>query len=267
QLVKYLKWVDKMQVKVRKATRYPIIVTVVIVLTIVIMMWVVVPQIISFIRNIGQELPWYTTSLMATSDFFANPAFHVFGIPIYGGMIVLAVPVLLFIALKTARKMSENIAYRTDLWLLSMPVVGVLVRKINIARFAQTFGALFSSGIDVLHGLEAARKTVNNLAIIDALENIQEQVHAGSPLSEAFNMSGEFPSLVIRMLKVGEESGKLTEVLDQVSEFYTNDVDEAIEGLIAMIEPFLTAILGGMILWIAAAVFGPIYSSFEDMDM
>lgn len=267
QLVKYLKWVDKMQVKVRKATRYPIIVTVVIVLTIVIMMWVVVPQIISFIRNIGQELPWYTTSLMATSDFFANPAFHVFGIPIYGGMIVLAVPILLFIGLKVARNMSESIAYRTDLWLLSAPVVGVLVRKINIARFAQTFGALFSSGIDVLNGLEAARKTVNNLAIIDALENIQEQVHAGSPLSEAFNMSGEFPSLVIRMLKVGEESGKLTEVLDQVSEFYTNDVDEAIEGLIAMIEPFLTAILGGMILWIAAAVFGPIYSSFEDMDM
>lgn len=266
QLVKYLKWVDQMQAKVRKATRYPIIVTGVVIVTISIMMWVVVPQIVSFIRNIGQELPFYTTALMATSDFFASAQFHIFGLPVYGGMIVLMTPVIAFVALKLLRRSSENMAYRLDAWMLTLPVVGPLVRKINIARFAQTFGALFASGIDVLHGLEASRKTVNNLAIIEALERIQEQVHAGSPLSEAFNMSGEFPSMVVRMLKVGEESGNLTTVLDQVSEFYTNDVDEAIQGLIAMIEPFLTAFLGVMILWIAVAVFGPIYSSFEDMD-
>lgn len=266
QLVKYLKWVDQMQAKVRKATRYPIIVTGVVIITVAIMMWVVVPQIVSFIRNIGQGLPVYTTALIATSDFFAQPQFHVFGLPVYGGLIVLSTPVLAFIALKLLRRMSEDMAYRLDALTLRLPVFGPLVRKINIARFAQTFGALFASGIDVLHALEAARKTVDNLAIIEALERIHEQVHAGSPLSEAFNMSGEFPSLVVRMLKVGEESGNLTAVLDQVAEFYTNDVDEAIQGLIAMIEPFLTAFLGGMILWIAVAVFGPIYSSFKDMD-
>lgn len=266
QLVKYLKWVDQMQQKVRKATRYPIIVTGVVIITVAIMMWVVVPQIVGFIRNIGQGLPWYTTALIATSDFFAQPQFHILGLPVYGGIIVLATPVLAFLAIKLARRLSDDMAYRLDAWALTLPVVGPLVRKINIARFAQTFGALFASGIDVLQGLEAARKTVNNLALIEALERIHEQVHAGSPLSEAFNMSGEFPSLVVRMLKVGEESGSLTTVLDQVAEFYTNDVDEAIQGLIAMIEPFLTAFLGVMILWIAVAVFGPIYSSFEDMD-
>jgi type IV pilus assembly protein PilC len=119
----------------------------------------------------------------------------------------------------------------------------------------------------VLQGLEHASKTVNNRAIADALEGVREQVKAGSPLSEAFNASGEFPSMVVRMLKVGEESGNLTVVLDQVSEFYTADVDESVEGLIAMIEPSLTAILGVMILWIAVAVFGPIYSSFENLDI
>jgi type IV pilus assembly protein PilC len=255
ELIKYLKWVAQMQAKVRKATRYPMIVTAVVILTVVIMMVVVVPQIVGFIRNLDQQLPWYTTALMATSDFFVDYWWF-----------VLAMPVLLFLLVRTLRRSSDDFALRWDTWMLSAPIFGPLIRKINVARFAQTFGALFASGIDVLQGLEAARSTVNNRAIYDALIGVREQVKAGSPLSEAFNASGEFPSMIVRMLKVGEESGKLTEVLQQVSDFYTEDVDEAIQGLIAMIEPFLTAFLGGMILWIAAAVFGPIYSSFGNLD-
>lgn len=256
QLIKYLKWVDKMQAKVRKATRYPMILVVVVILTVVIMMGFVVPQIVGFIKNLDQELPFYTTALMSTSDFFKAYWWAVLSAP------VIAVFLWFF-----SRRMSADIAYRQDVFLLTTPLFGQLIRKINVARFAQTFGALFSSGIDVLQGLEHAGKTVNNLAIIDALDGVREQVKAGSPLSEAFNASGEFPSMVVRMLKVGEESGNLTVVLDQVAEFYTADVDEAVDGLIAMIEPFLTALLGGMILWIAVAVFGPIYSSFENLDI
>lgn len=180
---------------------------------------------------------------------------------------MLATPIILAVLWITSRRMSDDMAYRQDVFVLTLPVFGKIIRKINIARFAQTFGALFASGIDVLQGLEHASKTVNNRAIADALEGVREQVKAGSPLSEAFNASGEFPSMVVRMLKVGEESGNLTVVLDQVSEFYTADVDESVEGLIAMIEPSLTAILGVMILWIAVAVFGPIYSSFENLDI
>ncbi len=256
QLVKYLKWVDQMQAKIRKATRYPMILLSVIVLTIVVMMGYVVPQIVDFIRNMKMDLPIYTTALIATSDFFA----------VYWWAI-LSLPVVIFMAIKVARKLSDEASYRIDLWMLSFPIIGPLIRKINIARFAQTFGAMFASGIDVLRSLGNARSTVNNLAMVDALEGVEEQVRAGSPLSEAFNASGEFPSLVVRMLKVGEESGNLTAVLDQVSDFYTADVDEAVQGLITMIEPLLTALLGGMILWIAVAVFGPIYSSFENLDM
>lgn len=256
QLIKYLKWVDKMQAKIRKATRYPMILVAVVILTVVVMMGFVVPQIVGFIKNLDQELPIYTTALMATSDFFKS---YWWG--------VLSAPVLIVMSWFIARRMSDDVAYRQDVFILTMPLFGPMIRKINIARFAQTFGALFASGIDVLQGLDHASKTVGNRAILDALEGVKEQVKAGSPLSEAFNASGEFPSMVVRMLKVGEESGNLTVVLDQVAEFYTADVDEAVEGLIAMIEPFLTAILGGMILWIAVAVFGPIYSSFENLDI
>jgi type IV pilus assembly protein PilC len=265
-LIKFLKWVDLMQAKVRKATRYPMIVTFVVIVTITVMMGYVVPQIVDFIKNLDQELPFYTTALMSTSDFFANPLFHLFGLPVPGGAVVLSIPPLLFVIVKYLKKVSEAFAYRVDALFLKMPVAGPLIRKINIARFCQTFAALFSSGIDVLNALRSARNTVGNLALSDALEQVQVRVRNGEPLSAAFNASGEFPSMVVRMLRVGEESGNLTIVLEQVAEFYTNDVDEAVQGLITMIEPLLTAVLGVMILWIAVAVFGPIYASFENLD-
>ena len=256
QLVKYLKWVDDMQSKIRKATRYPTILLVVVVLTVVVMMGYVVPEIIGFIVNLGQDLPFYTTSLMATSSFFQEYWWA-----------VLSTPVALFVTAKFLTRNSEEIAYRLDAIYIQLPIAGPLIRKINIARYAQTFGALFSSGIDVINCLKSAQRTVGNLAIKEALDAVQAQVEAGSPLSAAFNSCGEFPSLVVRMIKIGEESGQLTPVLEQVSEFYTRDVDEAVSALITMIEPMLTAILGVIILWIAVAVFGPIYSSFENLNI
>lgn len=255
QLIKYLKWVDEMQGRIRKATRYPMVLLVVVLLAVSIMMGHVVPQIVEFIRNMEMDLPFATTSLIATSDFFVE-----------WWWAVLATPVVLVAILFALRKSSENIAYQIDKGLVAAPVMGPLIRKINIARFCQTFGALYAAGLPILPAIKAATNTVTNLALVEALESIQSLVKTGSPLSEAFNGSGEFPSMVVRMLKVGEDSGNLTVVLDQVSDFYTSDVDEEVQKLIAMIEPSLTMVLGGMILWIAVGVFGPIYNSFEDMQ-
>ena len=255
QLGKYLKWVDAMQTRVRKATRYPIILLVVVVAAISIMMGFVVPQIVEFIRNMEMDLPFATTSLIATSDFFQSYWWA-----------VLAAPVAIAAIIMGLRKSSDNIAYRIDRMMLEAPVMGPLIRKINIARFCQTFGALYASGLPILQSIGSATNTVNNRALIEALESIQSYIKTGSPLSEAFNGSGEFPSMVVRMIKVGEDSGNLTVVLEQVSDFYTDDVDEEVQKLIAMIEPSLTMVLGVMILWIAVGVFGPIYSSFENMD-
>ncbi len=266
QLIKYLKWVDDMQSLVRKATFYPMIVTGVVLFVIVIMMWVVVPQVVGFLDNLDQELNIFTTSLIATSDFFVNPLFNIFGVPFPGGLVVLLFPVFVFTLIAILKKLSENFSYHFDNFMLKMPVAGTLIRKTSIARYAQTFGALFASGISVLGALKSARETVTNLALLEAMDTVERYVQSGSSLSEAFNASGEFPSLVVRMVKVGEESGNLTPVLDQVSDFYTKDVDEAVQGLITMIEPALTGILGVLILWIAVAVFGPIYAMIENIE-
>ncbi len=265
QLEKFLKWVDELQSKIKKATRYPIIVTFVVLFTIVFMMSYVVPQIVGFLKYLSIELPWYSVWLIATSNFFVEPQFSIFGVPIYGGLIVLTVPVVIGVIFITLRRSSDEVAYRVDSLYLNSPVAGPLIRKITIARYAQTFAALFASGIDVLNALKSARNTVNNLVLLDAMESVETYVKSGSPLSDAFNASGEFPSMVIRMVKIGEESGKLAEVLDQVSAFYTKDVDEAIDGLIELIQPTLTCILALVIVWIAAGSLGPIYMNLGNM--
>ena len=256
QLVKYLKWVDEMQSKIRKATMYPMIVSVFILGATVFLMGWIVPMIVGFLENLDLELPIYTIALMATSNFF-----------VANWMYVLATPVIIVILIKTLRKLSDEFCYRIDyLWLIT-PIFGDLIRKISIARYAQTFGALYASGIDVLKGLRAARQTINNRVIAEATESVEKYVHSGMPLSDAFNASGEFPSMVIRMLKIGEESGNLTKVLDQISEFYTKDVDEAVQRLITLIEPALILVFGGLIVWIILGVFGPIYLNLGEMGI
>lgn len=255
QLVIYLKWVDAMQTRVRKATRYPIVLLIVVVATVVIMMTQVVPQIVGFLQNLDQELPIATTSLVATSDFFAAYWWLVLSLPVALTALVLAL-----------RKFSDSFAYRVDALMLKMPVMGTVIRKISIARFAQTFSALFIGGIEIIKALQAATDTVNNQVLKEGLKDVENFVKQGDQISIALNKSGQFPSMVVRMVRVGEESGNLSEVLDQVAEFYTNDVDEEVQKVITMIEPSLTAVLGVMILWIAVGVFGPIYSSFESID-
>ena len=265
QLEKYLKWVDAMQSKIKKATRYPMIVSVVVLATIIFMMSYVVPQIVGFLKYLDIELPWFSVWLIATSNFFVQPQFTLIGVPFYGTAIVVLVPILVFSFVFSIRRLSDDIKYKIDSLLLRMPVVGNLIRKITIARYAQTFASLFASGIDVINALKSARNTVRNLVLLEAMEAVELYVKSGSPLSDAFNASGEFPSMVVRMVRIGEESGNLSGVLEQVSEFYTKDVDEAIEGLIELIQPMLTLILASVIVWIAAGTLGPIYMNLGTM--
>jgi type IV pilus assembly protein PilC len=254
QVIKHLKWSDAMNTKVKKATRYPKVLGVVVIGVIYVMMGHVVPEVVGFLRNIGQELPPITLALIATSDFFVN----------YFGYIMAAIAAFI-VFLRIGRLLSEEFRYRTDYIALHMPVMGVLIRKISLSRFCSTFGVLFTSGLEILKCLEAAKQTSGNMVITEALEAVKTQVQEGAGLSQALNNSGEFPSLVVRMVRIGEESGNLTGVLEQVSEFYDKDVNETVDAMIQMIEPAMTVVLGGMLLWIAAAVFGPVYDSFGKM--
>ncbi len=256
QAIKHLKWSDDMRRKIKKATRYPMILCVVVIAVIWLMMGLVVPEVTGFLIEAGRELPDVTLALIATSEFFVNYFLY-----ILMGLVVL------FVGILTGRATSKKFLYMTDNVLLRLPVLGIIIRKIAISQFAQTFGVLFTSGLDVLKCLSSATLTAGNAVIMESLNTVREEVQNGLPLSAALQNSGEFPSMVIRMVRVGEESGNLTEIMSQVSEFYDKDVNDAVDSMIELIEPTLTAVLGGIILWIAAAVFGPIYDMIGEMEI
>ncbi len=250
QLVAHLKWSDDMAVKVKKATRYPAILGVVVTLVVIFMMSFVVPQITTLLESNGTELPFMTKALIATSNAIRD---YWFMLPV---LVIGAVTAVSF-----GRRTSQDFKYQTDYYLLRIPVVGIVLRKIALARFAYMFSTMFRSGIELLTCLDASKRLVNNLAIAEALSVVREGVQSGLGLSIAMRSSGEFPPLVLRMIKVGEDSGNMSDALNNVAEMYNRDVDESVQGMISFIEPALTAVMGGIMAWIAIAVFGPIYDS------
>jgi type IV pilus assembly protein PilC len=250
QLVKHLKWTEEITTKVKKAIRYPSVMLLVITALFFFMMIGVVPEVVGFIKGTGKELPPITLSLIATSDFVIEYWYA-----------LLIVPVVLVIGLRILAVISEDFAYRIDYWILRVPKIGEMLRKIALSRFCHFFAVMFQSGVQILVCLETATRVVNNRSIEKTLAVVHRTVQQGNSLSSALRDSGEFPSLVIRMVKIGEDSGNLTETLENVTDFYDNDVNDAVDGLISMMEPALTAFAGLLMAWIIAGVIGPIYDS------
>jgi type IV pilus assembly protein PilC len=248
QLIGFMKWSEMMRKRTVKALTYPGFTLFIFLIVLWLLMMYTVPQIIGFLKNMNQELPFMTVSLIATSDWLGQ---HGIWLPI--GLI----STITFIT--TMNRTSPTFRYNFDMFVLKLPVIGNVGRKINLSRFSRTFGSLFRSGLEILKCIDTATQTVGNTYMNSALVRARRQIAEGASISSALNNTGEFPSLVIRMVKIGEESGNLTHVLDQVAEFYDADVDEAISKMIAMIQPTMTIILGAIIMWIAAGVFGPIY--------
>jgi type IV pilus assembly protein PilC len=256
QLVSHLKWTAAMGAKVRKATRYPAVVACVVLGVTVFMMAGVVPQVVDFLAANNQELPIWTVALIWTSALVQN-----------FWPLLLALPVTGLFLIRILVRRSAGFAYAWDAFLLGLPVAGKVLQKIALARFAQVFAVMFQSGIDILTCLDAGRRVIGNRVLNEALVLVRQQVQAGSSLSAALAASGAFPTRVTRMVKIGEDTGNLSETLSQVAEFYDQDVDASIDAMITLIEPALTAILGLVMAWIALAVFGPIYDNLDQLGI
>jgi len=254
QLVKHLKWNADVNQKVKKATRYPMFMMAMLIVMFFAMMTFVVPQLVAFLTGQGQELPAITVSLIATSNVVQNYWW-----------LLLSIPVAALVVGGAMVRSSEKAAYQFDLYLLRLPIFGVLIRKIALSRFAHFFATMFQSGVPILTCLETASRVVGNRALTRLLITVRSGVADGNPLSVCLRNTGEFPSLVTRMVRIGEESGNLGETLNNVTEFYDRDVDDAVSGLIDMIGPVMTIVGGGMMVWIIVAVMGPLYNSISTM--
>lgn len=251
-LTEHLKWSADIQRKVKKATRYPIVLLLVIASVITILMLAVVPKLVDFLLAQGFSLPFLTRALIATSSAFQNYWY-----------LILGLPVLFVMSIMTAYRMSPWFAYRMDIMMLKLPIIGPVLRKIDLSRFCHFFAVMFTSGIDILESLDSANTVVRNRLLKEAVVSVKSSINDGNSMTDSLRMSNQFPNLVVRMFKVGEDSGNLEDALDNINFFYTREVNDAVDGMVGAIQPILTVVMGLLIFWVIAGVFGPLYESFS----
>lgn len=254
-LAKHLKWVNTIRRKIKKAIYYPTFLLFLMMGITSLMMAYVIPKLSKFLTAQNFELPIYTKALIATSDFFVNYWY-----------LVLFGPVLFFVIVRLLIKVSDDVAYNMDALKLLLPWFGPTIRKIEMARFCHFFALTYRSGLGILQCLNIAHNVLNNKVIKEGVLTVKKSVTEGASLTDALRVSNQLPNLVIRMFKVGEESGNLDTTLENVNFFYDREVEDSVNNMIGVIQPALTIIMGGLMLWISIAVFGPLYNSFSQMS-
>lgn len=251
-----LKWQDELAVQMRKLMVYPLFVGFLVVGVLVFLMTFLVPQLVSFIQTMQQELPLHTRLLIQTSDFFVAYWY-----------LVIAVPVVVFMLALALVNSSPSLQYLVDDLKLRVWLIGPISKKIILARFANYFALMYASGITVLECVRISESLVGNKAIEEATRRAGRQIADGASISAGFEYTGLFPPLVVRMLRVGENTGALDTALLNISYFYDRDVRESMDRLQALIGPLMTVVLGGMLFWVIISVLGPIYDLISQIDL
>ena len=251
-----LRWQDELMSQTKKLLAYPAFVAVVVFGAVAFLMSYLVPQMASFLKNMGQELPMNTKFLIALSDAFVNYWWLMIGLP-----------VLVVITMASIIKTNPIARYRFDMIKLQLPYTGPILNKIIMARFARYFALMYQTGIPILDAIKICEKIVGNRVIADALSRVHAQISAGESMSESFRNAGLFPQLVVRMIKVGENTGALDKSLLNISYFYDRDVNDSMDKLLKMIEPALTVFLGLILGFIMYSVLGPVYDSFSKLKI
>jgi len=253
-LAETLKWEDELAAQTKKLLIYPLFVGGIVVLVTFFLMIFLVPQMVGFIKNMGQEVPLQTRILIHVSNFFVGYWWA-----------VLAAPFAFWFGLKATAKAYPAVAYSIDDLKLRVPFIGPILRKIILSRFASSFAMMYKSGITVLDAIRSSEEIVGNRPLENALRTAGQQIAEGKGLTAAFTDVGLFPALVIRMLKIGENTGALDRALLNVSYFYNREVKEGIDKVQAMIEPAMTMVLGLILGWVMLSVLGPVYDTISKM--
>lgn len=248
ELVESLKWSDEIAAQTKKLLMYPVFAGTIVLGAVGFLMIYLVPQLIGFIKNLGGVVPIQTRALVAFSNFLVG---YWYSIPLMVGAVA-AVWI-------TAVRMSPEVRLWVDGWKLRFPLFGPIFKKIIMARFARSFGLMYRSGVSVLDAMGFCESLSTNAAFRKAISSAARSISQGQKVSDAFAATALFPALVVRMIRVGETTGGLDKALDNVSYFYTREVNDSIEKLQGLIQPVLTLFLGGMIAWIMSSVMLPIY--------
>ncbi len=244
----YIEKAYKLKASFKSAMTYPVTVITIAVLIVALILWKVIPAFASMFAGLGAELPLPTRVVISMSHFVVH----------FGGWIIVFL-ILVFIGIKkfyqteTGRKLIDGMV-------LKLPIMGIIFKKIAVARFSRTLATLVSSGVSILEGLMITARTAGNKIIEDAVLEARLQVEQGKTISEPLKNTKVFPPMVVQMIAVGEQTGALDTMLAKIADFYEEEVDQAVAQLMSLLEPVMIVILGGLVGGIVVAMYLPIFS-------
>ena len=254
RMADYYENAHKTGAALKKAMIYPIVVLVVVVIVMFAMMLFVLPKFKTMFEDMGAQLPWITRAIMGTSDFFVA---YWWLILIVGALVALCVW-----GFSRTKKGTYCFA-----WLArKIPVFGPLTVKTASAQFARTFATLMASGLPIMEALEIVARSMTNVYFKDELMRAREQVAVGTTLADALQRGGLFPNMVHQMVRIGEESGDIERMLDKLSEYYEEEVDNATKNMMALLEPMIIIALCGVVGVIAIGVMLPMFQMYSMYD-
>lgn len=254
RLATYIEKVVRLNSQVKAALIYPVSIIVIAAGVVAIILWKVIPVFAQLFAGLGGELPFLTRAVVGASNFLAR------------FFILIIIAIFLIIAAVRKYHKTERGRRVIDGFMLKLPVVGMIVRKIAVARFCRTLATLTSSGVPILDGLEITAKTSGNAIVEDAIMAVRKSVEEGKTISGPLAETGVFPPMVVQMVNVGEQTGALDQMLSKIADFYEEEVDTAVAGLMKLLEPVMIVVLGGVIGTIVTAMYMPMYAILQKIE-
>ncbi len=244
----YKEKIETIKKKIKKALAYPMAVMVIAFLVTAGLLIFVVPQFQTLFQGFGADLPALTRTVINLSEFFQTYWYIIFG--------AVAAGVYAFIY---ARAHSDSFAHTVDRYLLKIPVVGTIMEKAAIARFARTLSITFAAGLPLVDALKSVAGATGNILYAEATDRIREEVSNGQQMQLAMENTKLFPNMVVQMIAIGEESGALEQMLSKVADYYEEEVDNAVDALSSLLEPIIMSILGVLVGGLVVAMYLPIF--------
>jgi type IV pilus assembly protein PilC len=253
RLATYIEKSVKLKGEVKSAMIYPVAVIVIAAVVVGAILWKVIPTFASLFAGLGAQLPLPTRVVIAMSN----------GIVAYGWLVIVAIGgigygVKSYYATEGGRRMIDRI-------MLKLPILGDILRKVAVARFCRTLSTLLSSGVPILDGLDITARTSGNAIIEDAIFTTRTGIERGETVSGPLRDTNVFPSMVVQMINVGETTGALDAMLSKIADFYEEEVDTAVAGLLTLMEPIMIAFLGAIVGGIVIAMYMPIFDLISKM--
>lgn len=244
----YKEKTEALKAKIKKAMNYPIAVVVVAIIVSAILLIKVVPQFESVFANFGAELPAFTLFVIGISQALQK-----------WWLAVLVAMFAAIFALTEAKKRSEKFRNWIDRLALKAPIVGDIIYKSSVARYARTLATTFAAGVPLVEALDSVAGATGNIVFKDAVNKVKQDVTSGMQLNFSMKSTGVFPSMAVQMTAIGEESGALDMMLDKVASYYEAEVDNAVDGLTALMEPLIMSVLGVLVGGLIIAMYLPIF--------